>query len=798
MNALNHIIIINNEDKTSQVEHIRPDGYAYSIKFHNTDKIYSYSRDKILWLSNPTPINIENCHILVNGKMGLNIKGVNFFFQNEIKYYAITYANDFTQHYPESQVDIHRSCLTGLTTSLFEYMHMCATINTLGANEENGNTAGILSSIYSKIDFVDESTVAAIYLDPGRGIKKSHIETPIFPFGCNASQAKAVRTALANQISVIQGPPGTGKTQTILNIVANLLKNKKSVLIVSNNNSATENVSEKLSKNDLGFLVAPLGNRENKEAFIANQPPLNPKLPSWRMTKIELFHANQEVKKCLEKVEAVFKMQEKLALCHQELTEAEVELSHYEQEHATKLSNRGDIKAKSSAILKIIGQLKAYAINSRNDTKNLLERFKLHFNKLSLELRLRFGLNIKDRLTQGRILDVIPLLDELFYICKIQELKTEINNLTGHLSQLDAKALMKSLTDNSMAIIKSSIAKRYKEERQTISSVKDLFNNGESVLADYPIVLSTTFSSKTCFNSDTLFDYVIMDEASQVSVETGLLALTCAKNAVIVGDTMQLPNVITEDVRIKLDEIRKSYNIPDSYDAGRQSFLSSVLAAIPKVPETLLREHYRCHPDIINFCNQKFYGGNLLIMTNRQDDEKHLFAITTAPGKHCRGHYNQREIDTVKMELLPMLDNTEDTGIIAPYNQQVSQFNAQIPEIEAATVHKYQGREKDTIIMSVTDDAITEFADNANLLNVAVSRAKNKFCMVVTSNPQELNGNIHDLLEYIKYQQGVIVQSKLHSIFDYLFSQIEEYNRENKLVSEYDSENLTFQYFVKI
>lgn len=48
------------------------------------------------------------------------------------------------------------------------------------------------------------------------------------------------------------------------------------------------------------------------------------------------------------------------------------------------------------------------------------------------------------------------------------------------------------------------------------------------------------------------------------------------------------------------------------------------------------------------------------------------------------------------------------TGIIAPYNNQVNQFIRQIPEIEAATVHKYQGREKDTIIMSVTDDTITE------------------------------------------------------------------------------------------
>ena len=56
-----------------------------------------------------------------------------------------------------------------------------------------------------------------------------------FPFGCNASQKAAVEAALTNQVSIIQGPPGTGKTTTILNIIANLLLEDKSILVVSNN-----------------------------------------------------------------------------------------------------------------------------------------------------------------------------------------------------------------------------------------------------------------------------------------------------------------------------------------------------------------------------------------------------------------------------------------------------------------------------------------------------------------------------------------------------------------------------------
>lgn len=85
--------------------------------------------------------------------------------------------------------------------------------------------------------------------------------------GPNSSQFTAVESN-GEQISIIEGPPGTGKTQTILNIIANIVKNGKTVAVVSNNNSATENVYEKLKKYDLDFLCARLGKSSNKLDFI--------------------------------------------------------------------------------------------------------------------------------------------------------------------------------------------------------------------------------------------------------------------------------------------------------------------------------------------------------------------------------------------------------------------------------------------------------------------------------------------------------------------------------------------------
>lgn len=79
------------------------------------------------------------------------------------------------------------------------------------------------------------------------------------------------------------------------------------------------------------------------------------------------------------------------------------------------------------------------------------------------------------------------------------------------------------------------------------------------------------------------------------------------------------------------------------------------MKVIENVPSTLLREHYRCHPRIINFCNQKFYGGNLLIMTEDKGEENVLSAIRTTEGNHAANQYNQREIDVVKEEVLPSL-----------------------------------------------------------------------------------------------------------------------------------------------
>lgn len=797
-----NLIIIKGQIKTAEIESCQNYGGNYKILFRNSSSAYTYKEENVLWLTSPEKPAPNDYQIVSKGRTLSNIEALYVFYAGKHSYWHIRFQNGKEYDYKGKDLQITQSCLREpCSRSVFEYLKKVADVNGLKADDGTK----LLAKQYEKVNFIADNRAIAAYLNPQKyKLQTQSTSTLIFPFGCNASQQKAVQTAFENQISVVQGPPGTGKTQTILNIIANILVRGKTVQVVSNNNSAIVNVLEKLSKYDMGFIVALLGSTANKEKFIETQEeekqyPEN--FESWHDVEADQPLFLDKIHRQTEELKCIFSKQERLAMARQEIQALKIEWQHYLQEFGTKESTiklRGN--SGSAALLNLWNECQQFAEKEQTSNFRGIAAFIQRLKWLFFRFKSKTVCKIPDKNFYKReMTSIIADFQILFYRTKHSELEVEIDTLEKELANKDASEMAKQMADASMKYLKNKLFRTYGNNHdKPVFTLEDLKDNWREVQKEYPIILSTTFSSVSSLHRDAVYDYLIMDEASQVSVETGALALSCAKNAIIVGDTMQLPNVVTEEDKEKLDFIANACLIKAEYDCARMSFLQSVCKVIPNVPQTLLREHYRCHPKIINFCNQKFYGGNLVIMTRDKGEKDVIRAIRTAKGNHSRSHLNQREIDVIKEEVLPALSyDTDEIGVIAPYNKQVNAVKSALEEsIDVATVHKFQGREKDAIIMTTVDDTITAFSDDPNLLNVAVSRAKQQFYLVVSGNEQPKDCNISDLIAYIEYNNGTVIASKIHSIFDYLYEQYTDariaYLKKHKKISEYDSENLTF------
>ena len=372
---------------------------------------------------------------------------------------------------------------------------------------------------------------------------------------------------------------------------------------------------------------------------------------------------------------------------------------------------------------------------------------------------------------KGEATEVIAGLEKAFYRVRKAEIEHELAMREERLQALELEVALEALTTSSRQMLRHKMAERFGGGARRQFTVSGIKANTEAFLKEYPVVLSSTYKSNTNIHSDYVFDYVIMDEASQVDIKTGALALSCAMNAVIVGDSKQLPNVVSQADALAYGAVRANYAVGDCYDAVKCSFLQSCIEVFREAPTTLLREHYRCHPKIIGFCNQRFYDGALLPMTSDEGERQVLQVVRTVEGNHARGHFNQREIDVLMQEVLPEYMGKGSLGIITPYRDQAEAINRAVGQELASTVHKYQGRECDTIIMSMVDNAPTDFSDDANLLNVAISRAKTRLCVIATGNELPEDSNLSQLINYIRYNNFEVRESKLHSVFDLLYQQ---------------------------
>ena len=632
--------------------------------------------------------------------------------------------------------------------------------------KETGPAESVLRGL-NRLHVLDDESVLSDYI---KGLSKPRSQNAedvlIFPFGCNKSQYEAVQMALQNSVSVIQGPPGTGKTQTILNLIANLLIRGKSIAVVSNNNDAVKNVVDKLSASGLGWLVADLGNNEKTKAFFENQPEISlneewaelspPKPLEMRLLaeKLQDYYTNKI--RIQELVEEDFQIERELNIFwEEEARDGGTDLRY--SNWVNRLKNR------SLKTLKFAERMVA-SFGDNTGVGLLLLRLVL----LLLGLKKKPGEKDLKKNVLNALFAVRADKQHSVLQSRVQALRR---------MQEGMSIQEESFFAQSRNALYAAIFERYKESKNELFSQRG-FQGNEDFFKRYPITTSSTFCLHKLRPAGKRFDFLIIDEASQVNLPTAALCLDCAANVVVVGDSRQLPAIIPEGAPAPVGDI------PKALDASRFNILDSVIARFGKqLPSVTLREHYRCHPDIIGFCNRQFYDGQLVPMTSREGRPEPFTWIdmTGAPvkyrwieGRACKSNLRQilQVVDSCELLAHDGI-KTSDLGVISPYRDQVAGIRARVHDIEVDTVHKYQGREKNSIIYSAVDYKPNRFNDSPNLINVAVSRAKERFILVSSDFAEYDKSNLAALVRYIQYldpKHRNISQSRYRSVFDSLFT----------------------------
>lgn len=282
-----------------------------------------------------------------------------------------------------------------------------------------------------------------------------------------------------------------------------------------------------------------------------------------------------------------------------------------------------------------------------------------------------------------------------------------------------------------------------------------------------------------------LFDYVIVDEASQCSQTAIPHLFYRAKNAVIVGDEKQLPNANLRFLQKGImDALLRKYKLGNHdksqfMDCKEFSLLTFAQAATP--PQALI-EHFRCDPTIIAWSNKYVYNNMMKIMSpiweNRFDPPMEVRYVADG-AEDVEARVNPIEAKVIIEELQNLISDkaTEGLtiGVISPFRPQADLISEMIykeinPEvikkfgIQARTVDGFQGDERDIILYSMRSSpnsragSVTAIEHGVNeegfkRMNVAFTRARRKVIIFTSTKPTLFPGKY--IKSFMQHAQNI-------------------------------------------
>jgi hypothetical protein len=616
---------------------------------------------------------------------------------------------------------------------------------------------------------------------------------PITPLALSDSQERVIKNVENNKLIAVQGPPGTGKSQTIVNLVAHLIANGKTVLVASRMDKAVDVVADRLNALGAPYLALRAG-RMNYQKQLSTQLQ---ELTSGKYTLDDdvedfIFADVKDMKQHLDCLRETEEKCEKIINLEKDWHDLKDEI----KEHANIVGDMEYIKR----------PLKKSEIDNINDViKSLTENmeksgFFASLANMSNLKQLKKILDLKSFDVEPETLDRLKVeLDFVTKKWKLRKIESDIQKIGNiHVMMEQIRQMKRKQGSLAVNILKSTrrealkallrdakkvrrikvhslaLVERRKKKTSNIMEEEDF----RPLLDAFPCWCVTTYAvSDSLPLKPGMFDVAIIDEASQCDIASCFPIMYRAKKTVVVGDDKQLPHLSFLE-KAKEQSFLSQYGIPDKYQLMWRFRTNSMfdLADYYSMNSVMLDEHFRSLPPIINFSNHEFYNDRIRVMRKDISTSDALDIITVPDGKvDLDATRNLPEIEALVKTLHEIIiederknpDKPVSIGIISPFRAQVEQLKISVSkvlsdymlkkhQVEIGTAHTFQGDEKDIILMSWAfannsyPQSIT-FLQKPNLFNVAITRAKNKCINFVSHDLETMpDGHFRHYVSYLK------------------------------------------------
>lgn len=316
------------------------------------------------------------------------------------------------------------------------------------------------------------------------------------------------------------------------------------------------------------------------------------------------------------------------------------------------------------------------------------------------------------------------------------------------------------------------VLRRELEKKRAHKALRQLISEMPTALTQItPCLLMSPLSIAQYLSADqSMFDVVIFDEASQITVWDAIGAISRGKNVIVVGDTQQLPPTNFFN-RQDDDDVR------EDVEQDLASILDEFLGA--GVPQLALNWHYRSkYESLIAFSNQRFYNGNLVTFPSPITEDRAV-RLMPVDGVYDRGasQTNRREAEAIVAEIVRRLNDQnflaleQSIGVVTFNSKQqkliedlLDAERKKSPELDrffddsevsepifVKNLESVQGDERDVMLFSITygpDKAGAPPKMNfgplnqqggSRRLNVAVTRARYEMLVFATLRPDQID-----------------------------------------------------------